>query len=260
MLVALTRMLSANILGVYWRGRYAEHDVIIRSDDGFMNGTLLCLSHKKCIYNWLDLNDELIKQCDNQITQDFLNYGISDNGSINHVIDVRYDIDEVYISPYLMPSLCGWVDPAFIFNSARIINRYLAHEYMDLFEQQKKDSAKQMIAPKPKVNGKCVVIMHCNEHNLHEKQYCIKHCLTRSLKGCIHRTKRKYSQAYVEYIAKNISRDYSALNNLTPTIRQKYFISKNIDLAIEEIRTSLGSHSTVMVNDGPHTYLSDTVL
>src|SRR5277367_1707132 len=257
MLVALTRMLSANIQGVYWRGRYAKHDGIIRSDDGFMNGTLLCLSHNKCIYVWLDANDELIKQCDKQITQDFLTYGISDNGSIDHIIDLGYDIDGVYISPYLMPSLCSWLDPAFIFNSARIINRYLAHEYMDLFEQQKKDSAKQLIAPKPIVNSKCVVVMNCNDT---PSQYCIKHCLTRSLKGCIHRTKRKHPQSNVEYIAKNISRDYSTMDNLTPTKHPKYYTSKNIDLAIEEIRASLGSHSTVMVNDGPHTYLCDTVL
>src|SRR5277367_1638807 len=223
MLVALTRMLSANIQGAYWRGRYAEHDVIMRSNDGFMNASKLCLSRNKSICDWLDVNDELIKQCDSQITRDFLNYGIFDNGSIDHVIDIHDDIDGVYVSPYLIPSLCEWLDSAF-FNSARIINRYLAHQYMDLFEQQKKDSAKQLIAPKPKVNSKCVVIMHCNVHNLHEKQYCIKHCLTRSLKGCIHRTKRKYPQAYVEYIAKNINLDYSALDNLTPTIRQKYFI------------------------------------
>src|SRR5277367_3249610 len=257
MLVALTRMLSANILGVYWRGRYAEHDVIIRSDDGFMNGTLLCLVNNKCIYRWLNANEELIKQCDDQITRDYLNYGISDNGSIDHVTDLRFDIDGVYISPYLMPSLCSWLDTAFIFNSARIINRYLAHEYMDLFEQQKKDSAKQMIAPKPIINNKCVVVMNCNDT---PSQYCIKHYLTRSLKGCIHRTKRKHPQSNVEYIAKNISRDYSTLDNLTPTKRPKYYTSKNIDLAIEEIRASLGSHSTVMVNDGPHTYLCDTVL
>src|SRR5277367_6342941 len=260
MLVALTRMLSANIQGTYWRGRYAEHDVIIRADDGFMNASKLCQSHNKCIYDWIRANDELIKKCDSQITVDFLNYGIFDIGSIDHVINGNVEIDGVYISPYLMPSLCSWIDPAFIFNSARIINRYLAHEYMDLFEQQKKDSANQMIALKLKVNSRCVVIMNCNEHNLHPKQYCVKHCLTRSLKGCIHRTKRKHPQSNVEYIAKNISRDYSTLDNLIPTKRPKYYTSKNIDLAIEEIRTSLGSHSTVMVNDGPHTYLCDTVL
>src|SRR5277367_6951446 len=124
MLVALTRMLSANIQGTYWRGRYAEHDVIIRADDGFMNASKLCLSRNKCIYDWIRANDELIEKCDNQITQDFLNYGIADNQSIDHVKNVHIDLDEVYISPYLMPSLCGWLDPAFMFNSARIVNRY----------------------------------------------------------------------------------------------------------------------------------------
>src|SRR5277367_6606709 len=211
MLVALTRMLSANIQGAYWRGRYGEYDVIIRVDDGFMNASKLCLSRNKCIYDWIRANDELIEKCDSQITRDFLNYGIFDNGSIDHIKNVHNDIDGVYITPYLMPSLCGWLDPAFIFNSARIINRYLAHEYMDIFEQQKKDSAQMLtrLVPKPKTNIKCVVIMNCGDAIDGKREFCVKHCLSRSLKGCISRTKRKYPKAYVEYVAKNISKDYS---------------------------------------------------
>src|SRR5277367_2851242 len=122
MLVALTRMLSPNIQGAYWRGRYAEHDVIIQADDGFMNASKLCQSHNKSIYDWIRANEVLIEKCDSQITIDFLNYGISDNQSIDHVKNVHLDIDGIYISPYLMPTLCGWLNPAFIFNSARIIN------------------------------------------------------------------------------------------------------------------------------------------
>src|SRR5277367_6695075 len=93
MLVALTRMLSANIQGAYWRGRYAEHDVIMRSDDGFMNASKLCLSRNKCIYDWIRANDELIGKCYSQITVDYLNYGVADNQSIDHVKNVHIDID-----------------------------------------------------------------------------------------------------------------------------------------------------------------------
>src|SRR5277367_1639869 len=175
-LVALTRMLSANIQGAYSRGRYGEYDVIIRVDDGFMNASKLCLSRNKCIYVWIRANDELIEKCDSQITVDYLNYGVVDNQSIDHVKNVHIDIDGVYISPYLMPSLSGWLDPAFIFNSARIINRYLAHEYMDIFEQMKKDSANQMLTkliPKPKVNTKCIVIVNCGDTICNKREFCV---------------------------------------------------------------------------------------
>src|SRR5277367_3955959 len=106
MLVALTRMLSANILGSYWRGRYAEHDVIIRTDDGFINGTRLCHAHNKSIYEWIKSNANFIEKCDAQITQDYLNHGISDKQSIDNVKNVHLDIDGIFISPYLLPSLC----------------------------------------------------------------------------------------------------------------------------------------------------------
>src|SRR5271154_1400657 len=57
---SFSRIAFANIHGIYWRGRYGETEVIIRSTDSFTNGSKLCALYAKDFVDWQKEHQDLI--------------------------------------------------------------------------------------------------------------------------------------------------------------------------------------------------------
>ena len=102
----------------YWYGMYADFKVIIKRENGYVNGTKLCTDNNKMIKNWLRnaatkiLLDKFKEMYPGVLDQILIKGGKN--------VDVR----GTYIHPLLIPSLVSWVSPEYTLHINNVINAY----------------------------------------------------------------------------------------------------------------------------------------
>ena len=102
----------------YWYGMYVDFRVIIKRENGYINGTKLCTDNDKMIKNWL-------RNASTKVLLDkfkAMNPGVQDQILVKggKIVDVR----GTYIHPLLIPSLVSWVSPEYTLHINNVINAY----------------------------------------------------------------------------------------------------------------------------------------
>ena len=102
----------------YWYGMYVDFKVIIKRENGYINGTKLCTDNDKMIKNWL-------RNASTKVLLDkfkVLNPGVVDQILVKG--GKNADIRGTYIHPLLVPSLVSWVSPEYTLHINNVINAY----------------------------------------------------------------------------------------------------------------------------------------
>ena len=102
----------------YWYGMYVDFKVIIKRENGYINGTKLCTDNNKMMKNWL-------RNASTKVLLDKfkeMNPGVLDQILIKGGKNV--DVRGTYIHPLLIPSLVSWVSPEYTLHINNVINAY----------------------------------------------------------------------------------------------------------------------------------------
>src|SRR5271163_2496745 len=136
---SFSRIAFANIHGIYWRGRYGETEIIIRSTDSFTNASKLCSYHGKDFVDWQKEQQDLIGLIETEMRDEHFLYQPysprSEFKAIDYVYTVApHDYEGIYIHPYLLPHLMIWLKKQFTLFASKVLNQYLCNSYMDSFD------------------------------------------------------------------------------------------------------------------------------
>jgi len=125
----ITKLEYEKIDDVHSKAKYADFDVIMNMETGYINATKLCNDGGKKFFKWNENagNKELIK------------YFEENHGSPNlegHKYEVRNgtkcnNINGTYVHPDLIPHIASWVSPAFAYKVSKIVNNFLIKEKED---------------------------------------------------------------------------------------------------------------------------------
>ena len=115
---SLARIAFSSIGGIFWRGKYGEHKVIMRQDTCYFNGTRLCAVNNKNIKHWMNTKQtqDLILCCESEMKSEqrqfrpFEEMATSVNYSATlYVVNENVELAGLYIHPYLAPHLVSWI-------------------------------------------------------------------------------------------------------------------------------------------------------
>ena len=131
----ITKLEYEKIDNVYSKAKYADFDVTMNMETGYINATKLCNDGGKKFFKWNENagNKELIKYFEE-------NYG-SPNLE-GHKYEVRNgtkcnNINGTYVHPDLIPHIASWVSPAFAYKVSKIVNNFLIKEKEDEIRRSK---------------------------------------------------------------------------------------------------------------------------
>src|SRR5271163_4950314 len=101
-----TRIAFSNIHSMFWRGRYGENEIIIRSADSFVNASKLRTYYGKDFAVWRELNHDLIQNVEQEMHDEHFIYQACvpkmEFKAVDTVLPVApYDYDGVFIHPFL---------------------------------------------------------------------------------------------------------------------------------------------------------------
>ncbi len=136
----ITKLEYEKIDNVYSKAKYADFDVTMNMETGYINATKLCNDGGKKFFKWNENagNKELIK------------YFEENHGSPNlegHKYEVRNgtkcnNINGTYVHPDLIPHIASWVSPAFAYKVSKIVNNFLIKEKEDEIRKLSGDKCK----------------------------------------------------------------------------------------------------------------------
>src|SRR5277367_2819470 len=136
----------------YWYGTYGEFRVVMMKTNGWINASKMCTDGGKQFRDWkrlqgtremiaeyerlkasentTDIKAEAGNTCGDRCVQ-IPTYGSNALQIVvdNNFSDVGRIIRGTYCPPDLIPSIAGWISPAFQLKANRIINHYLTCEY-----------------------------------------------------------------------------------------------------------------------------------
>src|SRR5271163_3725424 len=162
---SFSRIAFANIHGIYWRGRYGETEVIIRSTDSFTNATKLCSYYGKDFVDWQKEHQDLISYIETEMRDEHFLYQPyspkSEFKAIDYVYTVApYDYEGIYVHPYLLPHLMIWLKKQFSLFASKVLNQYLCNSYMDSFDVLRRNASSKADAEiqTPQKNGEWLML------------------------------------------------------------------------------------------------------
>src|SRR6266853_4484127 len=133
----------------FYLGAYADFNVILMKDCGYVNATKLCNDGGKRFRNWtrLDHTKDLIEALQNQITIEASGFTHDSTQCVarspclhtsahiraevykyvqtENILDDDRLISGTYCHPLLIPSIAGWISPIFQLKVNRIIYNFL---------------------------------------------------------------------------------------------------------------------------------------
>src|SRR5271163_1759955 len=230
---SFSRIAFANIHGIYWRGRYGETEVIIRSTDSFTNGSKLCALYAKDFVDWQKEYQDLIDYIEIEMRDEHFLYQPysprSEFKAIDYVFPLApYDYEGIYIHPYLLPHLMIWLKKQFALFASKALNQYLCNNYMDSFdvlrrnastkvgtETQTQQTKRQRVDVAQQKTTHCIAILKLNDDKAELPYYMIR-WKGRALKPTIRKIKKRRCGAYLIYMQKHVSNT----KNLIETLKQ----------------------------------------
>jgi len=137
---SLARIAFANIDGPYWKGHYGKHEIIMRQDTCYFNGTKLCFANGKNLRHWLcnKQTQELIECCEAEMMLEHEEYrpGVpkpSKFTALAYIENHNAELAGTYIHPYLAPHLLSWLSPKFAITVSKIVNMFLSRDYLQQY-------------------------------------------------------------------------------------------------------------------------------
>src|SRR5271163_1535005 len=277
---SFSRIAFANIHGIYWRGRYGESEVIIRSTDSFTNASKLCALYAKDFVDWQKEHQNLIDYIEIEMRDEHFLYQPysprSEFKAIDYVFPLApYDYEGIYIHPYLLPHLMIWLKKQFALFASKALNQYLCNSYMDSFDMLRRNASTKVDVETHTPHTKqrrvdvvqqktthCIAILQLNDDAAEFPYYMIR-CKGRALKPSIRKIQKRHCAACLIYVQKHVSNTKNLFDALkqTETFKNKlnYFTFEGKDGLISKIRSLSEPITSTEAVDCDNAYILDVV-
>jgi len=140
---SLCNLAYSNIEGLYWRGKWGNHEIILRQGDCFVNATKVCIRFGKMFDDWKIQNAALIDAVNGEMaTENLFYYPYKPNEckSIQVVVEPGKDYGGIYVHPYLFPHLFSWLCTGAAIQMAQIVSKFYNDTFTENFESIKKNA------------------------------------------------------------------------------------------------------------------------